>query len=265
MTTLKWDQVGERIYRTGIDRGVLYLSDKTVVWNGLTSVEEQPDHETKSYYLDGTKYLQTQAPGDYIAKLKAFTFPDEFSEAAGIESSENGLSYYEQPSTSFGLSYRTRIGNDLDGTDHGYVIHVLYNLLAVTDPYAYETLNESIKPLEFTWTLSGTPPPLEGHRPTAHVSIDSTKVDPSVLQSVEDILYGSANNNPYLPSIDELTDLLEQFGSLVIVDNGDGTWQAIDLAGDYITMNSPTQFTITNADAVYLDTVTYNISTTNPD
>jgi hypothetical protein len=265
MATLQWDKVGERIFRTGIDRGVLYIGDKAVVWNGLTSVEEQSDREVKSYYLDGWKYLQTQTPGDYLAKLKAFTYPDEFEKAAGVNSLDSGLSYYEQPPVSFDLTYRTRLGNDVDGTDYGYKIHIIYNVMATTDPYAYETLSNSPKPIEFTWTLSGTPPPLEGYRPTSHISIDSTKVDPAVLQTVEDALYGSAINNPYLPSIDEITDLLEQFGSLVIVDNGDGTWTAIDLADDYITMDSSTRFTIRNADATYLDTVTYNISTTNPE
>ena len=173
--------------------------------------------------------------------------------------------YHDQPPKSFDLSYRTRVGNDLEGTAHGYKIHILYNLMATADPVGYASLEgESITPIEFAWTLAGTPPVVEGHRPTVHISIDSTKTDPAILSQIEDILYGSPFNAPRLPAIDEVTDLMQMFGALVIIDNGDGTWQALDIADQYITMNSSTQFTINNVDATYSDPDTFTVSSTYP-
>lgn len=265
MAVLEWDKVGERFYETGLDHGVLYLKDGSgVPWNGLTAVEEVGDRENLSHYLDGVKYLQRQLPGDFSAKLKAFTYPEEFDLVSGVELAASGLSYYNQPSQLFSMSYRTRIGNDIEGVDHGYKIHILYNVMASPDTVAYSTIDNDAQPVEFVWTLSGTPPELTGHRPTSHISIDSRKTDPTVLATIEEILYGSAFTNPRLPSISEVTTLFDLYGSLVIVDNGDGTWTAIDIADQYITMDSPTEFTINNVNATYSDTETYQVSTTNP-
>jgi hypothetical protein len=119
--------------------------------------------------------------------------------------------------------------------------------------------------MEFAWALTGTPPSLSGFRPTVHISIDSTKAAPETLATIETVLYGTDVANPRLPEIDEMTDLMSMYGSFVVVDNGDGTWTGIDLAGDYVTMDSPTQFTVDNVDATYSDTDTYSVSTTTPD
>jgi len=265
LAKLAWDQVGQRFFQTGVDRGVLYLTDSAVAWNGLTSVDVDSDNDLQSYYLDGAKYLQTVSPSDFAGKMKALTYPEEFDSVNGIENEDSGLSYYNQKPESFNLSYRTRIGNDLDGVDHGYKIHILYNVMASPDSYSYQTLQETLTPIEFGWTLSATPPFIDGHRPTSHISIDSTKVNPLVLESIETSLYGSAISNPYLPTIEEIITLLEQFGSLIIVDNGDGTWTAIDAADQYITMTNSTTFEIDNVDATYSDVSTYTVSTTNPD
>jgi hypothetical protein len=267
MTALVWDKSGERTYQTGVDRGVLYLQNGSgVAWNGITSVEETSTVELKSFYLDGVKYLDNILPGDFSGKLKAFTYPEEFDSVNGIVSAADGLFFYDQPSKSFNLSYRTRVGNDLDGIDHGYKIHLLYNLVADPDTVVFPTLTgTALQPIEFSWTLSGTPPRTGKYRPTVHVAIDSNDTPLEVLQGIEDILYGSADSDPYFPSMNELLDLFASLGSLVIIDNGDGTWKAIDASDNYVTMVNPTTFQIDNANVVYLDATTYQISTTNPD
>jgi hypothetical protein len=262
---LVWDQVGERVYQTGLDRGVLYLTDGAAVpWNGLTSVEEAPTTELKTYYLDGVRHLQTLLPSEFTGKLKAFTYPDEFDLVNGIAKFGVGLSYHDQPPKSFNLSYRTRIGNDLNGTDHGYKLHLLYNVLANPDGYAYETISDAPTPIEFAWTLTGTPEAVSGHRPTMHISINSIETDPAVLEILENMLYGSEVSAPRFPTILEVAELFGSVGALIIVDNGDGTWTAIDSSDDYITMLDETTFQIDNADATFLDISTYEISTTNP-
>lgn len=281
MTALAWDQIGERKYQTGIDRGVLYLHEvvevgeesvspmtvvttKAVPWNGLLGVEESASQELKSYYLDGVKYLENLTPGDFQGKLKAYTYPDEFDAVNGIATPVSGLSYYEQPPKSFNLSYRTRVGNDVDGTEHGYKIHILYNLLAVPEGQSYDTIQGSdIQPVEFGWSLTGTPPKLSGLRPTVHISVDSTKTPPEIMKVLEDILYGTDTTEPDLPPITEIGQIFGFRGALVIINNGDGSWTAFDESDTYITMIDPTNFQIDGADATYLDPVTYTISSTN--
>jgi hypothetical protein len=205
MTALVWDQVEERTYQTGVDHGVLYLpDDSAVVWNGISSVEESPNSELKPYYLDGIKYLESLIPGDFVGKLKAFTYPDEFDLLNGIAEVSPGLMYHDQPGKSFSLAYRTRIGNSSQGTDHGYRLHVLYHVLAISDSYLFPSLGEEVQPTEFSWTLSSTPVLINGRRPTAHISIDSTKTSSTVLQTLEDALYGTDSVDPGLLSIDEI-------------------------------------------------------------
>jgi len=273
MTALVWDKPDERIFQTGIDRGVLYLHDGTVaVWNGLTSVEEDSEIEVKSFYLDGVKYLETLIPGDFVGKLKAFTYPDEFESVCGIShvsSSEAGLGldYYNQPPRSFNLSYRTIVGDGVKGTDYGYKIHILYNVFAEPDSYVYSTVKGSgAEPIEFSWSLSGTPPAkIQGLRPTLHISIDSKKTPPQILRMLEDMLYGVTGGTvqPHLPTIQEVAELFGYVGALVIIDHGNGLWSAIDESDTYITMLNSTTFQIDNATAVYLNPTTYTLSSTN--
>ena len=268
MTALTWDKVGERLFQTGVDRGVLYLHDgTTVVWNGLTGVEDGSLQESQSFYLDGVKYLEKITPGDYSGKLRAFTYPAEFDHLVGIEPVAPGLFYHDQSPKSFNLSYRTLIGNNAQGTDYGYKIHILYNLVANPELITFETIRDPLKPIEFSWALTGTPPSpaAKGYRPTVHISIDSTQIDEDTLETIEDILWGTPETDPWLPSIDEIRDLFQTLGSLIIVDNGDGTWKAIDTGNEYITMVSSTEFRIANADATYLDATTYTITTTHPE
>lgn len=262
MAELVWDETGEKVFQFGIARGVLYLADgRAVVWNGLTGMDESSDAELTSYYMDGVKFLQNLSPGDFSGKLKAWTYPDEFDEVLGIAEVEQGLRYYEQPPKSFSLSYQTRIGNDLD-QDAGYKIHLLYNLLAVPDDVSYATLSSNaVDPTEFSWSMTGTPQIATGFRPTVHVVVDSTKTDPQVLQTLEDTLYGTSVSDPNFPSIDIIRELFKSFGALVIVDNGDGTWTAIDIGDTYISMTSATEFEIDSPSATMLDAYSYTIST----
>lgn len=265
MTALVWDAPGQRSYQAGIDRGVLYLhSGLAVPWNGLTGMEETTDSDYRAYYVDGIKFLEILSPGEFSGKLKAWTYPDELDQLLGIATVALGLSFHEQPPRSFNLSYRTKSGNDTD-PDSGYTIHLLYNVIAKPDTYSFKTYtSNSLTPTEFSWTITGTPPIIGGYRPTVHVTIDSLDTAPNAFQAIEDILYGTPSNAPRLPSIAELKSIFEALGVLIITDNGDGTWTAIDLSGDYITMDSPTSFTIANADADFLDATTYEISTTTP-
>jgi len=264
MTALTWDATGERSYQQGISKGVLYLRDGTVVvWNGLTSMDEGSDQDLTSYYLDGVKYLENLTPADFEGKLKAWTYPDELDSVMGISQVDPGLQLYEQPPQNFCLSYQTKVSNDQD-PDAGYKIHLLYNLLAVPDEASFETLSDDSKPVEFAWDLTGTPNALPGFRPTVHVVLDSTKAPANVLEAIENILYGTDESNARFPDIFELRSLFNTIGVLTIIDNGDGTWTAIDVSDVYISMDTPTQFTITGADATMLDATTYEISTTTP-
>jgi len=208
MTALAWDQPGEKTFQTGVDRGVLYLSDGTaVVWNGLTGVDEASSVEIKASYLNGFKYLEYAAPGDFSGSLKAFTYPDEFDSVVGIIEVATGLSYYDQPSVQFGLSYRTKIGNDILGVDLGYKIHILYNLLANPDTFSFNTEGESTEAMEFSWALSGSPVKLSGHRPTCHFVVDSRTTPSETLTALEELLYGTVSTDPALPTIDDILDL----------------------------------------------------------
>lgn len=265
MTALAWDQVGERTYQTGVDRGVLYLHDGTaVVWNGLIDVEENTASELKVFHLDGVKYLQNLIPGDFSGKLKAYTYPDEFDSVNGVAAVAPGLFYHDQPPESFDLSYRTQLGNDLLAMEYGYKIHILYNLFANPDNVVYTTLKgKEVDPIEFSWTLAGTPVKFGNFRPTVHISIDSTKTPPELLQMLENTLYGTLTSNPRLPSIQEISEYFGYQGALIITDHGDGSWSAFDESNTYITMLDETTFQIDNADATYLDANTYEISSTN--
>jgi hypothetical protein len=265
VATLVWDQIGEKIYQTGIDRGVLYLQDgKGVAWNGLIDIEESTNSDLKSFYLDGVKYLESLSPGEFVGKLKAFTYPDEFDSVNGIAVVAPGLNYYEQPSKSFNLSYRTMVGNDIEGTEYGYKIHILYNIVANPDGYSFGTFEDSgITPVEFAWSLTGTPPKIDKFRPTVHISMDSRDTPPDIFKLLEAQLYGTATSDASLPSIQEIAEYFGYLGALIIIDHGDGSWTAIDESNGYITMLDSTTFQIDDADATFLDTESYTISSTN--
>jgi hypothetical protein len=267
MAYLTWDKPGERYYQTGVDRGVLFRPNHGggVVWNGLTGVDESSDMEITPYYLDGVKYLQVFTPGDFSAKVKAFTYPEDLDIIMGIASFDPGFAYYDQPAKSFSMSYRTHVGSDLDGPEHKYKIHILYNVFANPDSVTVNTVKDSPDPTEFSWTLTGTPPQLAGYRPTVHISIDSEKTPPDVLSILEAQLYGTAVSNSSLPDLQDIAEYFGYKGALIIVDHHDGTWSAIDESDTYVTLLNWYTFQIDGADTTTIDADTYTISSTNVD
>lgn len=211
MSRLLWDQVGERFYEAGVDRGVLYLADGSgVSWNGLISVEEGfGGDSTTPVYFDGVKQRDAQNTGDFEATINAFTYPDQFLDYEGLENLGNGLFVDDQPAPlAFGLSYRTMIGSDLDNVGRGYRIHIIYNLTATPSASSFETIGADSAPLEFSWDVTSVPEPVAGFRATAHVIFDSRFLNKSLLEALENILYGTTDSDPRIPAMDELFDLV---------------------------------------------------------
>lgn len=215
MPRLEWDKVSERFYETGNDHGVLYLQDTTgayplgVAWNGLVSVSESPSGaESNPQYADNIKYLELKGAEEFGATIEAFTYPDEWMECDGSAEPVEGVVVGQQVRKPFGFVYRSRIGNDTQGDDLGYKLHLIYNALASPSEKAYTTVNDSPEPLTFSWEITTTPIAVTGHRPTAAITIDSTKADASKLASLEDILFGSDSSEPKLPTPDEVITMM---------------------------------------------------------
>jgi hypothetical protein len=212
VSRLVWNARGERFYETGVDRGVLYVDGVGVPWNGLVSVSETPSGgEPKPYYIDGFKYLNLSSAEEYEASLTAFSSPPEFAPCDGVSSVHNGLFATQQPRKSFDLSYRTKIGNDIDGQDHGYKIHLVYNALAAPTSKNNATQSENVEPIEMSWDISTVAPNLSGRKPTAHFIIDSRYTHEGLLFAVENILYGDETDASRLPSAQELVDIFANF------------------------------------------------------
>lgn len=216
MAKLTWDETGKRFYETGVDHCVLYVRNaqgaysKGVAWNGITAVTESPSGaEPEALWADNIKYLNLMSAEEFGATIEAYTYPDEFAACDGTASLADGVNIGQQKRETFGLSYRTKIGNDVDGDDHGYKLHLIYGCLAATSEKSYNTINDSPEAITFSWDLSTTPVNVKDHKPTAHLEIDSTKADPIKLGKLEDILYGgdSASNGPRLPLPDEIATL----------------------------------------------------------
>lgn len=211
MSALVWDKSGTRKFEAGVDRGVLFLYDgSAVAWNGLTACSEDPaDINVEEYYLDGLKYLNRRTPNDYSGTLKALTYPDEFLPFDGLQAADDGIFVTGQSvRNTFGLSYRTRVGNDQSGADLGYKLHVLYNLTAKPDSRTYSTMAATSTAEEFSWTLSGVPVAVPGMRPAVHFIIDSTKVFNGAMLIFENALYGTATAPGKLPDAPVLVKML---------------------------------------------------------
>jgi hypothetical protein len=214
MAPLTWDQVGERLYETGVDHGVLYLPDDTGVyntgfaWNGLTTVTESPSGaESSPQYADNIKYLNMVSAEEFGATIEAFTYPEEFGQCDGTALPSPGVAIGQQGRKMFGLSYRTRVGNDVDGTEFGYKLHLLYGCQAAPSEKAYATINDSPEAISFSWEVTSTPAPVTGHKPTSLIVVDSTTVDPADLTALEDLLYGKASVEAALPTPDAVIAL----------------------------------------------------------
>lgn len=209
MTALEWDKVGERFFETGVDRGVLFTVDGLAVpWNGLTQITENSTGEVKSFWMDGVKYLDHYVPGAYSAKLEAFTYPDALDDLTGVASYAPGVFLHDQPAKRFHLSYRTGVGNDLN-QELGYKLHLIYNVLAVPSSSGIPTVGQTVEPTKMSWDLTGTPPQMFGARPTAHISLHSLGIDPTLLASIEGLLYGTVDTDPVLLSMVDLLTMIE--------------------------------------------------------
>ena len=222
MSKLKWDQTGERFYETGVKNGVLYiptggLYKKGVAWNGLTAVTESPSGaEATPLYADDIKYLNLISTEEFGATIEAYTYPDEFAECDGSAELATGVYIGQQPRKTFGLCYKTTLGNDEDGNSYGYKLHLIYGAKAAPTEKAYATINDSPEAITFSWELTTTPVPVKNAKPTASITIDSTKVDPGKLAALEDILYGkdgtgdgnTGATEPRLPLPDEIATLM---------------------------------------------------------
>ena len=221
MAKIEWDKTGERLYETGVKNGVLYVQEggtypKGIAWNGLTAVTESPSGaEATPLYADDIKYLTLLSTEEFGATIEAYTYPDEFAECDGSASLATGVMIGQQARKTFGLCYRTTIGNDIDGNDHGYKLHIIYGALAAPSEKAYATINDSPEAITFSWEVTTTPVNVTGAKPTASITIDSTKADPTKLAALEDILYGKdgePGNEPRLPLPDEIKTLMTPAG-----------------------------------------------------
>lgn len=217
MPKIKWDQTGERLYETGVSKGVLYpyannTYAKGVAWNGLINVSESPEGaEATPLYADNIKYLNLMSAEEFKATIEAYTYPDEFAACNGEASLEQGVSIGQQKRSQFGLSYQTKIGNDVD-SELGYKIHLVYGALAAPSEKAYATVNDSPEAITFSWEISTTPVEVPGFKPTASLVIDSTKVDPTKLAEFEKKLYGDETNEAALPLPSEVAALFHAAG-----------------------------------------------------
>ena len=215
MAKLVWDAVGEKLFETGVDQGVLYpisnsgIYDKGYAWNGLTAVTESPSGaETTSLYADNVKYLNLISAEEFGATIEAYMYPDEFAVLDGSAEIVTGASIGQQSRGTFGLCYRTRLGNDVKNDAFGYKLHIIYGAIASPSQKAYATVNDSPSAITFSWEIKTTPVPVTCHKPTASVVIDSTKVAAEKLAALEKVLYGDNTTEPRLPLPDEIVTLL---------------------------------------------------------
>lgn len=214
MAKIVWDKTGERLYETGVDHGVLYPMTEGaypagVPWNGLITVTESPSGaEATPLYADNIKYLNLVSAEELNGTIEAYTYPEEFEECNGFSEMTDGVYVGQQLRRNFGLSYRTVLGNDTENDKHGYKLHLIYNALAAPSEKSYSTVNDSPEAITFSWEFSTTPVNITGFKPTASITIDSTKVDKEKLAALEAVLYGSAEAEAKLPLPDEVAEIM---------------------------------------------------------
>lgn len=215
MGKLTWDETSKRLYETGVRQGVLYPQDnsgaypKGVAWNGLTAITESPSGaEETALWADDIKYLSLRSAEEFGATIEAYTYPDEFAICDGSAELATGVIIGQQPRKPFGLCYRTVLGNDTELDAHGYKLHLIYGATASPSERAYQTVNDSPEAITFSWEMTTVPVAVKDARPTACVTIDSTKVDSEKLKALEKVLYGDENTEARLPLPDEIKTLL---------------------------------------------------------
>lgn len=216
---LVWDQTGEKFYETGVKNGVLYVQHtdgsypKGVAWNGLTAVTESPSGAEKTpLYADDTKYLNLMSAEEFGATIEAYTYPDEFAQCDGSAEIAEGVTIGQQARKTFGMAYKTTLGNDVSNNDYGYKLHIIYGALASPSEKGYSTINDSPEAITFSWEVTTTPVNVTGKKPTASLVIDSTKANPEKLAALEKILFGSTEANARLPLPDEIATLMKNLG-----------------------------------------------------
>ena len=218
MSKLVWDETGKRYYETGVKNGVLYIPtagvySKGVAWNGLTAVTESPSGaESTPLYADDIKYLNLISAEEFGATIEAYTYPDEFAACDGSAELATGVTIGQQNRKTFGLCYKTTLGNDVDGNGYGYKLHIIYGCMATPSEKAYASINDSPEAITFSWEVTTTPVSVNGFKPTASLVIDSTKAEAAKLTALEDILYGSESVEARLPLPDEIATLMAAAG-----------------------------------------------------
>ena len=218
MSKLVWDETGKRYYETGVKNGVLYIPtagvySKGVAWNGLTAVTESPSGaEPTALYADDIKYLNLISAEEFGATIEAYTYPDEFAACDGSAELATGVTIGQQNRNTFGLCYKTTLGNDVDGNSYGYKLHIIYGCVATPSEKAYASINDSPEAITFSWEVTTTPVSVNGFKPTASLVIDSTKAESTKLKALEDILYGAEATEPRLPLPDEIATLMAAAG-----------------------------------------------------
>lgn len=267
MSKLVWDNTGERFYETGVKQCVLYVQSggtypKGVAWNGITAISESPSGaEASPLYADDIKYLNLISNEEFGASIEAYTYPEEFGECDGSASLAEGVYIGQQPRKTFGLCYRTTLGNDVDGNDYGYKLHMIYNALAAPSEKSYASINDSPEAITLSWEISTTPVNVTGHKPTATITIDSTKIDPKKLAALEKILYGSDDDegtDPRLPLPDEIMQIM----SSVIEDEDSSEEDGGSLVTQSLNSNTNKATTSTGTTSTTTTTGTTNTSTT---
>jgi len=249
MPALRWAAIGERYYEAGVDRGVFYPNvGDGVAWSGLISVTESPTGgEARPFYMDGIKFQNRASNEEFVATLEAYTYPREFARCDGTLEVRTGLFAAHQRREAFGLSYRTRVGSDLD-QDLGYKIHLIYNVLASPTERSNQTLRDTPEATTFSWSLTTTPTRVEGFKPTAHFIVDSREVRPAVLEAIEALLYGTVSSTPRLPPPIELLSIVseaEPDAPFVVTDLGDGLF-SISGSDEAVKLVDPNHFQLSS-------------------
>ena len=216
MARLIWDEVGQRFFETGVKNGVLYVQDNDgsykngVVWNGLTAVTESPSGaEETPLYADDVKYLTLRSAEQFGATVEAYTYPEEFEQCDGSAAIANGVTIGQQARRAFGLCYRTSVGNDIQGQNYSYKLHLIYGCTVAPSEKSYSTINDNPEAITFSWELSTVPVPVDGFSPTASLVIDASKVDEGKMQLLEDALFGDESNEAKLLLPNEIMELLK--------------------------------------------------------
>ena len=264
MSRLNWSALADRYYEAGLDRGVLYPANGPAVpWNGLTGVDENGAESVTEFYMDGRPFLYLPNPKEFRATLRAYTYPDEFSEAMGLIEVTDGMYIDSQMGEMFGLSYRTMVGNALEGERADYKLHLIYNATVTPQGNSYATLSDTLTPSEFSWEIQATPVNVVGYRATAHIVIDTRHMDTTRIQAMEDLLYGTDTTEAALPDPSDLFNTVTPGPTdvIIITDNGDGTWTAEGSFANVFLIDYAT-FQINNVNAIGHGDGTFDISST---